>query len=81
MMKVKQFLLVDGIEFEVAYSRRRYIGITKMQFYTWLHVKVDNEWHEIGEPWPCVTPKKEEQRQAIRDLLKELGRVQVCEGS
>jgi len=48
----------------VGFERRRY-GNTTM---TWAYVKLNGEWISLGDPWPCVVPKKDE-------VMKEIGRA------
>lgn len=45
---------------ELYASRRRYSGRT----FTWVDVKVNGEFLTIGDPWPCITPKRAE---VVRD--------------
>ncbi len=78
MLKPKQYILVDGTKFEVRYERRRYPG---MKFYTWVEMRVNEDWHSLGDPWQCNTPKRTEVIEAARSLLKQLGRTVPCDGS
>lgn len=57
--------LVDGVELSV--SRRRYGNST----YTRVSARLNegepwNQWVDLGDPWPCVTPKLSEVRDALR---------------
>ena len=51
---------IDG--HEVKLTRRRY-GTTT---YTWARVQYNGENLELGDPWPCITPKRAELEQAAR---------------
>jgi hypothetical protein len=47
--------MIDDMEFR--FDRRHYPGTT----YTWVSVKgSDGQWHSLGDPWPCITPKRAE---------------------
>ena len=56
---LKQFATIQGIE--VFAERRRYSDRT----FTWLSAKVGEEYIDLGDPWPCITPKRSEVEQAI----------------
>ena len=49
----------------VSFTRRRY-GAS--QWYCWVHVELAGQWISLGDPWPCVTPKREELERDIRRL-------------
>jgi hypothetical protein len=46
---------------ELSFERRRYGRTT----YTWVYVNLDGRWVSLGDPWPCVTPKRSEIREAV----------------
>ena len=41
-------------ELEFRFERRRYERTT----YTWAEVLHNDVWYSLGDPWPCVTPKR-----------------------
>jgi hypothetical protein len=41
---------------EISLVRRRYGSLT----YTWVSVRLCGQWVSLGDPWPCITPKKTE---------------------
>jgi len=56
-------------DYQVRYTRRKYGRKT----YTWAEVRLDGEWHGLGDPWPCVVIPKAELIAAIeylRDLFR-----------
>jgi len=57
---------------EVTLERRRYGNRT----YTWAHLTALGREHgTLGDPWPCITPKRSELEAAVRyQLGKELDR-------
>jgi hypothetical protein len=42
--------------YEFSFKRRRYGRTT----YTWAFVKYGSDWLSLGDPWPCLTPKRSE---------------------
>lgn len=46
----------DNDEFEFRFTRRRYGS----QTYTWVEVRFGDQWLDCGDPWPCITPKRQE---------------------
>lgn len=38
------------------FTRRRY----GRQTYTWVHVLVNGQLVDLGDPWPCINPKRSE---------------------
>lgn len=52
---------IDLSGYIVSFERRRY----GTQFFTWAYVKLGEESVCLGDPWPCVTPKRDELRAAI----------------
>jgi hypothetical protein len=42
-------------------TRRRYGDTT----FTWVSVQVNGQWVSLGDPWPCITPPKEQLRKQI----------------
>lgn len=48
--------------YQVSFERRRYDS----QTYTWGYVKLGEEYVSLGDPWPCITPKREDLRNAIK---------------
>lgn len=46
----------DNDEFLIRFERRRYSNVT----YTWAEVKLGDYWISLGDPWPCITPKRTE---------------------
>lgn len=72
---LKLFATIDGRE--VFAERRRYSNVT----FTWLYVKQwaddfakTESFVQLGDPWPCVTPKRSE-------VIRELGLVPVKAGA
>lgn len=52
------------------FERRRYYRTT----YTWVEAEINGQWVSLGDPWPCVTPKRSEIAEAVawkRRLLTE----------
>ena len=52
---------------ELSFERRRY-GTTT---YTWVSVKLGEDWVSLGDPWPCITPKKVEVAREVERVKKE----------
>lgn len=52
---------------ELRFTRRRYGSTT----YTWVEALIDGQWVELGDPWPCVTPKRSEIGAAIEAARKK----------
>jgi len=73
MRKPSKSLQANGVSYDIDYTRRRYGNVT----YTWVEVRVDDEWHHLGDPWPCITPKKSEVIREINNVLSRLGKVNV----
>ena len=71
MLKRLPYTSNDGRE--LAVTRRRYSNKT----FTWVHVKVGDEWKDIGTPWECVTPKRAEVLAAADMLLNDTAAVAV----
>ena len=53
---------------EYRFTRRRYGRRT----YTWAEVKHNGMWLDLGDPWPCRTPKREELDNAARLVIDQL---------
>lgn len=47
------------------FTRRRYGRTT----FTWVHVEIDGELVDLGDPWPCITPKRKDMEAALTGLL------------
>jgi hypothetical protein len=45
------------------FERRRYGSTT----YTWVEAEIGGEWVSLGDPWPCITPKRSEIEAACAD--------------
>jgi hypothetical protein len=45
----------------VTFERRRY----GRQTYTWAYIQINGERVSLGDPWPCITPKKTELQEAV----------------
>ena len=60
-MKTK---IIEGFEFK--FSRRRY----PRQTFTWVWVRVGDEWMSLGDPWPCVVPAKAQLLKAAKEVLQ-----------
>lgn len=54
-------------DYELKMTRRRY----GQQTFTWVEVRLGDEWVSLGDPWPAVTPKRSEVEVAIKQVLKE----------
>ncbi len=60
----------QSVELTFSFHRRRY---GKKQFYTWAYIKgPDGSPLSLGDPWPCVNPKKSELIEAARIALARL---------
>jgi len=57
-------IVVNG--YEVRLERRRY-GDTA---YTWAEALIGGEWKSLGDPWPCLTPKRSELAEQIAFLTR-----------
>lgn len=55
------------MDVELRMTRRRYGRTT----YTWVEVRVGDEWVSLGDPWPCVTPKRAEVEAAVKLILED----------
>lgn len=63
-MKSKPILILGQ---EVSFERRRYYG---KQTFTWAYLKhADGTFESLGDPWPCVTPKRSELETEIRRMI------------
>jgi hypothetical protein len=64
---VKVDNIIDGVP--ISYTRRRYSNTT----FCWVHAyaKDVDEWIELGDPWPAVTPKRSEIAEAIKTFLTQ----------
>ena len=62
--------------FEFRFDRRRYGNTT----YTWVEVKHNDEWLSLGDPWPCVTPKRSELKQAAIAAINHHKETTQCDG-
>ncbi len=47
---------------QVSFERRRYGD----QTFTWAYVKLGDQYHSLGDPWPCLNPKSEELERDVR---------------
>jgi hypothetical protein len=56
------FEIING--FKVFYNRRRYGSIT----YTWVFVDINGYLKQLGDPWPCIRPKRSEIIDAISKI-------------
>lgn len=56
---------VDGLQYNISFERRRY-GTTT---YTWVYATPQNGTpsFDLGDPWPCITPKRAEIEASIRN--------------
>jgi hypothetical protein len=61
--KVSTF--IDGRA--LAFTRRRYGKTT----YTWVFVWDGTQWVDLGDPWPVLSPKHSELKEAIARKVKE----------
>lgn len=52
--------VVEGVP--VSFERRSY-GRSVM--YCWVEAHLDGRWVSLGDPWPCITPRKSELADAI----------------
>lgn len=46
----------NGEEFRFRFTRRRYGRTT----FTWAEVHNGDHWLDLGDPWPCTNPPKEQ---------------------
>jgi hypothetical protein len=61
------------VGYEIEFERRRYGHTT----YTWVYGRLEDEdqkpyenWECLGDPWPCITPKRAEiHAEALRILF------------
>jgi len=73
----------ENDEFLIRFERRRYSNVT----YTWAEVKLGDDWISLGDPWPCITPKRKELAIAAAKAISfhyqqaNLNGVAQCEGS
>ncbi len=58
---------VDNLRFE----RRRY---GRSATYTWVYLVIGTEWRLLGDPWPCVTPKRSEVLREVQRITENQGR-------
>lgn len=49
----------------ISYTRRRYSN----QTFTWVSAFIADAWVQLGDPWPCVTPRKTEIERAIQQVI------------
>lgn len=57
---------VDAIvRIPLSYTRRRYGSTT----YTWVMGFISDAWVQLGDPWPCVTPRKTEIEREVERLI------------
>ena len=66
---------------QVYVERRRYSNRT----FTWLHVKLGNgeneaDWIQLGDPWPCITPKRSEIVSAVNTFVNDPLRKVAADG-
>lgn len=59
-MASKPYLTINGVE--IFATRRRYSNRT----FTWLDAKLGEELVSLGDPWPCVMPKRAEVETELR---------------
>ncbi len=52
----------------LSFERRRYGTVT----YTWVWAEIDGRMVSLGDPWPCVTPKRSEVLEAIGKYRERL---------
>lgn len=57
----------ENNEFEYRFTRRRYGNTT----YTWAEVNHGGDFYSLGDPWPCITPKKSELIEATLQLIEQ----------
>lgn len=55
-----------SLEFKL--TRRKYGHKT----YTWAYVLYNGAWVSLGDPWPCITPKKSELHTAALAITRGL---------
>ncbi len=61
---LKLYATIDGRE--VYAERRRYSDRT----FTWLYEKIgDDDFRSLGDPWPCIMPKRAE---VVRELQRPI---------
>ena len=53
------------------FTRRRYGKTT----FTWVQVDVDGDLVDLGDPWPCITPKRVEMEAALRGMIEFRSRL------
>ena len=46
------------------FTRRRYGKTT----FTWVQVDIGGTLRDLGDPWPCITPKRTEMEESLRVL-------------
>lgn len=55
-------------KFDLMYTRRRYGGASGTT-YTWIAVRSGDNWHDLGDPWPCINPAKKEVLESLAQTL------------
>lgn len=67
-------LFVDALvnSHPVNFTRRNY---GNGQFYCWAEVWHAGDWHSLGDPWPCHTPKGRELAAEVDRLVARLAAV------
>ena len=67
----KHDMETGGVYFQ--FTRRRYPGVT----YTWAKAWQNGDWIDLGDPWPCLTPKRAELLAALAEMLTRIERGEV----
>lgn len=60
--------VVEGVP--VSFERRSY---GRGVMYCWAEAHLDGSWESLGDPWPCITPRKSELVEAIALRRQILG--------
>ena len=54
---------------KLQFERRRYGRAT----YTWVYAEINGKMVSLGDPWPCITPKRSEIEKAVETARKYVG--------
>jgi len=62
--------------YDITFERRHY----GKQTYTWVYVQFDNEttWYSLGDPWPCLTPRRVELHNAVLTVAQHVSSPDDC---
>ena len=58
-------LMIDGVQYPLRYTRRKYGSKT----YTWIETTINDKNLDLGDPWPTINPKRSEIEETLRRYL------------